>query len=129
MQTINNYITERLNPRHLGGFKFPIDGTIKDIIKFLESCEFVQIPHPPGGYFGMKKAFNSNRFRCFTNRPTIDAIWFADTSKGIISYNNYIFSVDDSVDPSRKYYIWTNDNIDNVTREKFLKEINKTFGF
>jgi hypothetical protein len=129
MQTINNYINERLNPRHLGKVsKFPIDGTIKDIIKFLESCEFVQIPSVKG-FNGTKDAFNSNKSRCFINNPSRNAIWFADTSKGIISYKNNIFSVDDSFNGFRSYYIWTNDNIYKATRETFLKEINEKFGF
>lgn len=127
--SLQTYITERLNPRHLGSVnKFPIDGTIKDIIKFLESCEFVQIPSVKG-FNRTKEAFNSSKSRCFINNPSGDAIWFADTSKGIISYKNNVFSVDDSIDSSRRYYIWTNDGIYNATRETFLKEINKNFGF
>ena len=46
MKTIDNYILERLNPRHLGKAKeFPIDGTLDDVVKFLRNNGFKRLPN------------------------------------------------------------------------------------
>jgi hypothetical protein len=40
MKPLNNYILERLNPRHLGSAEFPVEGTADEVIEFLKGRGF-----------------------------------------------------------------------------------------
>ncbi len=123
MKTIDNYILERLNPRHLGPTdKFPIDGTLDEVVEFLKRHGFEQVELES---YGIVKQFNERHIRGFIISST--NIWFADTSKGIISEDNpvFVYRTDSKgyrcFDDSKGYL---SDDI-----QGFKKRLNKRFGF
>ena len=108
--------------------EFPIDGTIEEIMKFLEGQNFIDISMRHGS---ISRMFNDMKKKCvakFGNRLS-----FADTSKEKISKDNPIFYIC-LVDPIvySVYYKNIYDNtIDIVENDKkeFLEELNKCFGW
>ena len=120
METLNNYITERIRIDNIKSAKFPIDGKIDDMVGFLQSQGFSQI-HTNA--LNLRSVFNKAKGKCFMVY-NIHVIWFADTSNNKINNDNNIFSVDDSSKLSRgyrSYYIWGYDNMDEVSKEFFLE--------
>jgi hypothetical protein len=120
MQTINNYINERLNPKHLGSTKFPISGTLDNIKDFLEHNDFEEIRKSPFP----TKYFNKMKIKGFMYNSTY--LWFADTSKDLISDDNPVFCVDFSNGTLSSF----NDN-KYITRDTYdtLKLLNEIVGF
>ena len=115
--------------------KFPIDGTIDDIIEFLKNQGFEDIDER-----GSKdKVFNSKESKCFSCLEELQRIWFADTSKGKISKSNPIFVIRFFEDIKKVssysyslYYLNNNRDVEFIVRddkEDFLKELNKRFGW
>ena len=67
--------------------KFPIDGTIEDVVEFLEEQGFKDINQR-----GSKDViFNSKKSKCFYRLS--GHLWFGDTSKEEISKKNPIFVI------------------------------------
>ena len=125
METLNNYITERIRIDNIKSARFPIDGKIDDIVDFLQFQGFSQIQTD----ILNRSKFNEANNKCFIAKVN-KAIWFADTSNDEINNHNNIFSVDDESLNYRSYFIWGGHNIiDEVSKEFFLEAINKRFGF
>ena len=126
MKTIDNYINERLNPRHLGSIKFPIDGTIKDMIKFLENNGFEEIKVEE--YFRSTSArFDEIKVRGFMVNRTKDSLWFADTSKHKLSDDNPMFGY--NICDSHRLESWYYDLDITKTTSETQKLLNKRFGW
>jgi hypothetical protein len=123
MKTIDNYILERLNPRHLGSTnRFPIDGTIKDMIRFLEDNEFTEFG--PGSSKVVKR-INDQGKRGYMTDGANKMLWIADTSKDPVSEDNPVFWC---FPP--KYFSWIDDSDNNhgYAKQEFLKKLNEVFG-
>ena len=111
--------------------EFPIDGTLNDMIAFLEGEGFHYID---GEH--IKESLNAEKTKCFmldlktkSSRSDLTTIWFADTSKEEISKKNPVFNI---VYDSRYsvYYINQLGNIIDIVKndkKKFLQELNKRF--
>jgi hypothetical protein len=131
MKTIDNYINERLNPRHLGKVsEFPIDGTLEERIKFLENKGFTDIGKPSLSPGARVERFNFFKGRVFEYKE--DILRFADTSRNTISKNNPIYVIANSIFSFNKKYYKEYETVDGdkeLTKEEFLKEINKRFKF
>jgi hypothetical protein len=127
MKTINNYINERLNPRHLGSVEnFPVDSTIDEVAEFLKRRGFSEIDFSTD----TTDTFNSNpKKKVFMKR----GLWirFADMSKGSISKSNPIFyyGIRDIYNTSYYFIEYSNDSDEKLTEKEFLKMTSKYFGF
>jgi hypothetical protein len=142
MKHIDNYILERLNPRHLGSIKsgkFPIGQPIEVVENFLKEHGFdeIDIPLFPAfvdyAYvFGRK---NARHYAFLVDTPdNTDSLLFADTSsRRSISETNklYVISFDKySGQPVPPYRVitGTNTNAFNVLSEaQFEKEMKEYF--
>jgi hypothetical protein len=142
MKPIDNYINERLNPRHLGKKmnKFPIDGTIDDIKVFLKNNGFNEIEDDterigdsidfynektPDKYFSFVYDDNNKNNK-------IDGIEFIDRTEGEISNENKLYYI--SFDRGKLYFTGFfkrggNALCEDFEKDEFLEEINKVFGW
>ena len=107
--------------------KFPIDGTLDDMIKFLEDGGFIRIKEHT---YYPSKVFNSEKDKCLYISDE-QSIFFADTSKEKVSEKNPIFYIEY---PSlyNVYYVGSFGDTTDIVRsnkKKFLKELNKRFGW
>ena len=108
--------------------KFPINGTVDDMIKFLKEQDFIHITNPPNGL--LSDTFNNKGGKYMI--VYIHTFYFADTSKGKISKDNPIFHISMPLGIFSVYYKGSNGStIDIVENDKeaFLKELNKRFGW
>jgi len=112
--------------------KFPIDGTLDDMIKFLEGNGFKYVRCDGA----IDKWFNKYKSKCFYKNS--ERLWFADTSKEKISEDNPIFSYRVQHKSFTVYYCnqgivyWlAGETIENSkeNKEEFLRELNKRFGW
>lgn len=129
MKNLKDSILEKLDINKVNlNNRFPIDGTLEDIAKFLEEEGFQQVEY---GY--VKTAFNEPKAKCFMIFTT--TIRFADTSKEEVSKDNPIFYIDfeDKKDYSVFYCgkgssgLITDIVVNN--KKEFLRELNKRFGW
>jgi hypothetical protein len=112
---------------------FPIDGTIDDVIKFIERQGFKDINERGG----IAKRFSSHKNKCFVYiEDARERLWFADTSKEKISKDNPIFLIkyNPKFSSNYEYCVYYRDNdliLDIVENDKkeFLEELNKRFGW
>jgi hypothetical protein len=134
MITIDNYINERLNPRHLGpSGRFPIGGTLDKMIEFLEDNEF----KPLGGDTNISiinkvDKLHGRYFHFYKMNGDYACLSFADTSKHSISKDNQVYVIAVSEYDSNiywKYYNNVSSNIPQLTEVEFLEEINNRFGW
>ena len=131
MKTIDNYINERLNPRHLGSTgRFPIDGTVEEVIEFLEKQHFEYFETGYGD--SIIQSFDKENIKGyhveFRQHPSI---WFADTSKDKISRDNPVFLYKPT---TQDHYstILPGGIISGVykhTKKEYLELLNKKFGW
>jgi hypothetical protein len=107
--------------------EFPIDGTIEEIMKFLEGQNFIDISMR---YGSISRMFNNMKKKCvakFGNRLS-----FADTSKEKISKDNPIFYIN-YYRGKFEYKVYHKDNSDEIIyivkddKKAFLEELNKRF--
>jgi hypothetical protein len=132
MKAIDNYILERLNPRHLGSTnRFPIDGTLAEIGKFLKKIGFVEVyVTRTADIDQICRVFDDEHVRGFVFCDNNSSIVFTDTSKRIISKDNpifYMFLYDGKWFYNRCY--GETKPIITIPEDEFIKEINKRFGF
>lgn len=130
---LNNVIYEKLKVDDITFDKFPINGTLNDIIEFLKDNDFKYV-HCGGG---IDEWFNNYKSKCFYK--TEEHLWFGDTSKEKISKDNPIFMYRILYNSFGVYYCNKNgimrwlvgENTVNTEkqREKFLEELNKRFGW
>lgn len=130
MKNLKDILVEKLKVDDivLNG-KFPIDGTLDDIAKFLEDAGFVPAEENHNYKGSVDDIFDYNNTKCFLKESK--RLWFADTSKEKISKSNPIFFIVMPEKIFKVYYCNNYDTIDIVEndKEKFLKELNKCFGW
>ena len=112
--------------------EFPIEGTMDDMIKFLEENGFVAADESHNYKGTADDMFDHNKSKCFYQ--TSNRFWFADTSKEKISKKNPIFFIAITEKIFSVYYCDSDEpywGIDIVKNDKkaFLKELNKRFGW
>jgi hypothetical protein len=134
MKTINSYILERLNPRHLGSHslsEFPLSSSAEVIVRFLKEKGFVEIPwvNPLLFESGVKPAFedaSGRSFMWFEDSNVFD-IRFADTTSEPITNNNSIYlCYRDKRHANRSVEFYKETDYvfqTRLTKDKFLKEI------
>lgn len=136
MKAIDNYITERLNPRHLGEAReFPIKGSLDDIAGFLRKNGFKEVheDHERKLYNygpGSGKVFLIDRDwdkKYHTKR--YGAIYFADFSEGGIGRGNPLYCVFCEDLNERFCEFDYHHYCDTPTIPEFLEAINKRFGW
>ena len=89
MKELSNYINEKLDINNVRiAKKFPIKGSIKDVIEFLQDNGFTEMEHfrHPSR---TKIDFDDRRAKTYL-RSGEDSLYFADTSKKRISKENPI---------------------------------------
>ena len=103
MNSLNNYITERIRVDNIKHPEFPIDGTIKDMEEFLKrngfgkiktNYQFNGIPGGPRKYWRVFDEVHKKGYIIITERGVADRIMFADTSKDGISTYNPMFYIE-----------------------------------
>ena len=125
MDTLTNYITERIRIDNIKHREFPVDGTVKDMVKFLKMNGFEEFGEED---MGVVKQFNKEKIRGFMMNRDKDILWFADTTKNQISENNPVFLIFRYGNTNELYY--DNENLDKPRNESDLLEmVNKRFGF
>ena len=125
MKNLKDSILEKLKVDDIIFGKFPIDGTLDDMIKFLEEKGFQQVNY---GY--VKTAFNEPKAKCFMIFTT--TIRFADTSKKEVSKDNPIFYIDFEDKKDYSVFYCGNGLITDIVvnnKKEFLQELNKRFGW
>ena len=129
---LNNTILEKLKVDDITFDGFPIDGTLDDIIKFLENNNF-EYTHINGA---IDEWFNNYKSKCFYK--TENLLWFGDTSKEKISKDNPIFIYRILNNTFGVYYCDNDGRIcwivyagskKSEDRKEFLEELNKRFGW
>ena len=104
MKTINNYILERLNPRHLGPVAvFPIGSSLAHTRKFLIKMGFEEFQSPSHHLGDYPKIFNMENKKCFLINKILGYIAFADTSKHHISESNPAYNINFIAHNNRPY--------------------------
>jgi hypothetical protein len=131
MKTIDNYILERLNPRHLGSTnRFPIDGTYKKVVDFLKEHRFKEIDIQNDKLNEACLVFNKEYEKCFSQDEEF-IIMFADTTREEISENNplYYMYLIDSRNNTWIYHRWCGikEPVAVISKNVFEKEINEHF--
>jgi hypothetical protein len=125
MKTLNNYILERLNPKHLGYSGFPIDGTIEEMIKYLENYGFERIPAADNAIYTMN------------NQKGRKVIWvlggmirFADVTKRKISEKNPAFAYNIANDYCALEYSDSSSkkSYKQLTKDEFLSAMHDVLG-
>lgn len=139
MKTINDYISERLNPRNLGPYikEFPFGKSIKETILFLRYKGFEEIENPwPTTYKKIEDyipVFNKyNRKGFITIGPENEpSLLFADTSnKNGINNNNPLVFMWFKKNESTDYWIIDHCNAGgnvHLHNDKFRLFINQYF--
>ena len=130
MESLNNYITERIRVDNIKSREFPINGTLGEIIDFLKEHGFKEIKDLPNlsRYTDYVVPFNEYRNKCFGVFKK--NIFFADTSRKKISESNMLYMIKDEQIHAKYRMIW---DIDDLTYEmpdedKFKKEMETYFG-
>ena len=108
--------------------KFPIDGSIEDMIEFLKENNFKFIKNVDS----VRVLFDSANSKCYTTYK--DKIWFADTSKEKISKKNPVFTHVGSkhINTYTVYFINNIGTVEHIVeddKKAFMEELNKRFGW
>ncbi len=130
MKELTRYISEKLDINKINLDSFPIDGTLDDIIKFLENqgyFGFSWLSETPSGW---SKAFNYYKRKSFFSKP--EDIWgiaylkFADTTNKNIGKENSIYEI--RFDDDNKIFgtMYNRQSIP-ISKEEFLERLNKQF--
>ena len=133
MKTLKDILVEKLKVDDIIlDKKFPIDGEIGDIVKFLKEQGFKKASSH--GY--ISNGANSIKSKSFTIEIFVNnyKIWFADTSKENVSKNNPIFYIYFANEKEYNVFypknssrgLWCIDIVKNDKRA-FMKELNKCF--
>ena len=139
METLNNYITERIiiaERIRVDNIKpkFPVDGTAGDIIDFLEEHGFNEIKYLPNlpNYTDYTILFNKYENKCFgieVEGANNMIIYFANTSDDKISKSNILYIIRTSPRIYECGKIW-GDDIEMCTfldKSEFKKEMESYF--
>ena len=129
MKTIID-ILEKLKVDDIVFEKFPIDGTVEKMIKFLKEQGFIDATE---SYGSLNDIFNTAKSKCFFIYPDDNTkrIWFVDTSEREICKENPVFFIDPTYKYYEVYYLNSSGHatiIDN-SKKAFIEELNKRFGW
>ena len=130
MKNLKDILVEKLKVDDIVlGEKFPIDGTVEDMIEFLEDAGFVPVEENHNYKGSVDDIFDYNNTKCFLKENK--RFWFADTSKEKISKSNPIFFIVMPEKIFKVYYCNNYNTIDIVedNKKEFLKELNKRFSW
>jgi hypothetical protein len=134
MKTLNNYITERLNPKHLGhtAGKFPIEGTIDDMIKYLQGLGFGEFPDFPGTLGDYADFFDKENTKGYIVYKELNGkgLFFTNTTKSNISRINpgyYIYFIGNIPDKYKKVAGSQGRMVYTIPYKEFEKEIENYF--
>lgn len=121
-------ILEKLKVDDISFEKFPTNGTIEDIIKFLKTEGFKEYQISEGGII---PTFNKNKGKILLlSNYSYDRVWFADTSKEKISEQNPVFLI---IKNSGMKFEWKCFREDYMTifsnKYKVIDLMNKKFGW
>ena len=126
-------VLEKLRVDDISFNEFPADGTLDDIVEFLEDNNFIIIEEDYAyALTTIRKLVNTKHKRiCFIDKgKNYSLLRFADTSKEEISIKNPIFIV---VKDSNNYEYKTasryEDGVKELNREEFAKLVNKHFSW
>ena len=133
METLNNYITERIRIDNIRG-GFPIDGSFDDMIEFLRRNGFKVCMNNSG--YSDYSCLSSQRNGKVLIRRDVGAgrnqyyvLIFANTNN-TITENNPIFVVFLYGNGSKNFKIeYGNDRFEILTKDEFLQKLNKVFDF
>jgi hypothetical protein len=142
MESLNNYITERIRIDNVKPMEFPVNGNQYDVVDFLEKNGFVEIKGVPNipWYTGYIDFFNKKKNRCFgiklkdsKDSSSNQFICFTDTSKDKISKSNMLYVINfdpKTLNPIRYRKIWRNSNygVEMMDEDEFEKEMKSYFG-
>ena len=136
MEPLNEYITGRIRIDNIKP-KFPINGTLNDIINFLESNGFKESPFKSGR--DIFPLFNGKSTKQYIlNRDIYNRLWFADTSNGPISGNNPIFYIKSDTHNKKstqhEFSCFNNNDygsgsVNLISQQEFANDLNKYFGW
>ena len=129
MKTIDNYISERLNPKKLGPSrsKFPIDGSLQEVVNFLKEWGFTEIQGEEGYKLSdVIDAFNKSNSKVFYVSRNGNGVRFADTSEHKISNTNQTYYISGYL-KGDLFYLRESSRRDLWDKPAFLNAINNQF--
>ena len=105
MNSLSDYIVERIRIDNIKLEEFPVDGTYDEVVDFLERCGFNKIKDDSHYMFNNAKKFNQEHKLCFSceTSDSYSYVIFADTTKSNISDKNRLYCI--NFDPNKKYHI------------------------
>ena len=136
MESLNNYITERIRVDNIKHPEFPINGNTEEIVDFLKERGFEEIkdlPHLPM-YTDYVTVFNNTyKNKCFgvmvDSLSKRNIICFADTSRKKISESNMLYMIKDGSAYAQYRKIWDiGDAYELLDEDEFEKEMKSYFG-
>lgn len=122
---VDDIITERIRIDNVKQVRFPVDGTVKDMVKFLKMNGFEEFGEEN---MSVVKQFNKEKIRGFMMNRDKDILWFADTTKNKISSMNPVFLYNIEED-CFKFIFHEYDGSIECYKYEFEEELNKRFGF
>lgn len=124
MKNLDSYITEKLRVDDIAipDENFPIDGPIEKIVDFLDYRGFKDISVPNG----LKDVFNRKKTAGYILDVRPNRIWFGDTTSENISDANRFFYYQEK---HKIYGVYDDNAVATITKEEFLRELNKRFGW
>ena len=135
MKTIDNYILERLNPRHLGSTdKFPINGTMDEIVEFLkrQGYEKLHNRYYASEWHQFVSIFNHLHIQGWMYYLAGDftTLTFADTTDKEISKENQMIQIHFRNDKPIEWIAVSDRFAEKYCTEKeFLDILNEQFGW
>jgi hypothetical protein len=133
MKTIDNYISERLNPRHLGpAAVFPVGASFARTRKFLIKAGFEEFQSPSHHLSEYPTIFNMENKKCFLINKNLGYIAFADTSKHHISESNPAYNIN-FIDRNNRPYRYrkiseeNQSDIPTISPDEFKKDMMEYF--
>ena len=128
MNTLNNYITERIRINNIKGV-FPIDGKLEDIIKFLEANGFTETKWEDLSIFAIFKETHAKQYNILSVGG-ITRLWFADTSNGPVSRNNPVFLIKIYKMGGKHEFAYSEKDLNLMCdKQEFIEMLNKRFGW
>ena len=133
MDTLTNYITERIRIDNVKHLEFPIDGTVDDMVEFLDEQGFKSLKSPKNGQidtvFGVFNSRPTGKYYMLNTKPIPGLMFMNKKSKSNISQTQSLYEV---VDTERGRLYLLNYSLlcyDEVGKNTFLQELNKQFGW
>ena len=138
MESLNNYITERIRVDNLKT-KFPNTSSIEEMIEFLKEHDFVDVTDER--FFRWDQivnALNKCKSKCYTYKRYIHprvggvvaSLKFADTTNGNISRKNPLFLCNEINNEDNRYKLCYDEYEDKrINHNEFIDAVNKNIEF